>query len=287
MPEETILEETVSQFQQTVDITEDYIKFNYGFLEQSKTDMTAVASDFFKSTKKSTDILPPVTRWVSKDNSTIAVERPPFSCTIKYEDIQGEIDPDYHDSDCDPDYGCDCEREPTSFNFSLNIPWTVWFFQLNDEHLQDSKVFCRPGPLTSFDDELFALPVTNLYGDARICWGSNIPVYKEYGSLSSFVLDAINGFWTDTFNNDLVAMIMDHPPFELRGHFMCNEFFEDWSKLTMDDVLSLTFGSLLGHEFENSTFEAIAESFENKIHKNNENSEGHIELSKFFWDLAQ
>lgn len=286
------LETITSQIDQELVISESSIKFKYGIMEQRNYDMPSVAKKFFKNTKNSTDLLPPVTRWVSKDMSIMAIERPPFSCTIKYQDIQGEISDDFeHYEDCDPDYGCECEMPyPETFEFNINVPWTVWFFEnIGPDCAIQAKVFCRPGPLNGFEDTLYALPVTNIYPDGAICWGSFHPIYdtNRYDNFSAFLLDSVNGFWTDMFNNDLTTMITEYSPEELRGHIYSNEFFASWSRLSMDEVLALNFRTLsAAQQYGNCTFGEIVDYYNKGIDINNSIGQaGHVELSKFFWGL--
>jgi hypothetical protein len=291
---ESNLETPNSQIEQEITISEFGVDFRYGIMEQSNSNMVNVSKNFFKNTKNSTDILPPVTRWISRDMSTIAVERPPLNCTIKYQDVQGELeDEDFeHWDSCDPDYGCECERPyPETFSFNINIPWTVWFFSgFEKDHLPSVKVFCRPSPLNSFSDQLYALPVTNIYPDASICWGSFHPINdpEKYNNFSAFVLDAINGFWTDTFNNDLTTMITEYFPKEMGCHIYSNEFFASWAKLSMEEVLGLSYRALDVHQFGDCTFGDLVNYFDkNTALLDRTKDAGHVELSKFFWDLLK
>ena len=245
---------------------------------------SAFARKFFKKTKTDSDILPPVTRWVSPDMKTIAVERQPANVSIKYVDIHSMDD---YDCDCgyDPDYDeCSCDKECPSWVFNLNIPWTIWFFQFSaglESSLTGSAVYARNSSLTSFDDRLYSLPVTNLYGNGGICWGHNIPIRQPGQSLSAYVLNSINVFWTDEFNNDLVDNVINYPPKDWQPSDSVESTYAYWETLSMDDVLNTGFNS---EDILDTTFGAECKKYYHKS-QNSEESTGY-HLSNIFRNIV-
>lgn len=280
---ETTLKDSVEQ---TVIIREKSLKFNYGIIELENENPESIANKFFSRSKIDTDILPPVTRWVSKNMDHILVERPPFTVNISYSDIhfeRGMIDGPRCD-DCDPEYGCDCgyeadNAEYASYSFILNIPWTCWCFNLSEEQeIMRSYVYCRTSSISSVDDSLYYLPITNLYEDGQICWGNALMrKRKDYNSLSSYIMDAINSFWVGEFNNDLTALIGNSPYFD---ETFTDSALETWSKKTMEEVLSADY------EMLDTTVGELFEHF-NRISKQlNKTDNNKYQLSKFFMELA-
>jgi len=205
------------------------------------SDSIAVSKNFFKKTATDSNILPPVTRWVSSDMKAIAVERQPANITIKYVDICGETTE--YCEECEM-HGCGCDyfdNDNNEFIFNINVPWTVWFFEFSDginKSFNSASVFARNSALTSMDDELFYLPITNLFPDGKVCWGSSHPTRSSHSTLSSYIMHSINVFWTDDFNNDLTSCM------DVYGGYTCDQMFESWSHKTMEEVLDTEFQSI-------------------------------------------
>jgi len=248
-------EELVDSIAQSVSITTSRASFSYGIFEVEQLDVNLVAKKFFSKASQDTDILPPVTRWVSRDMTYIMVERPPFVVTVKYVDIHNDH---AEESDrCDDCYSndldeCQCgweeeNRELFRAEYTLNVPWTLWFFELDKDlvDITSCQAYSRPTMVTSMDDMLYSLPLPNLYEDAKICWGDVLYNMSRtsYASLGAYLLDAINGFWTGWFNNDLTYLTGDILlPYEARGRCdTADSYLSEWSKMPMEDVMSESF----------------------------------------------
>jgi hypothetical protein len=291
----TVLQDTISQ---KVTISELQYKFEYGIFEASSSDVNAVAKNFFSKSSTDTDILPPVTRWVSKDMSHIAVERPPFSVNISYDDIHFEEDPingEERCESCDPDYGCDCGWESEnlqcqSFEFTINIPWTVWFFNVEPNAYDGRKMihhahlFCSPTSIQSNDSVLYCLPLPNLYDSNQVCWGNALTPVTYFQNFSSYIIGSINNFWTSRSNNDLVCNV---GTLELGNYSYTRQYLELYSNLSMEDVLVADFapyewgGNIVtfGDYCEKINFESERSA---KLTKSSSNR-----ASKFFKDLVE
>jgi hypothetical protein len=236
-----------------------------------------VAKNFFKKTLTDSNILPPVTRWIAPDMKSIAVERQPANITIKYVDIHSD-----YEEFCDED-DCDCEKDESEkeFLFNINIPWTVWFFEFADgleSSFTSTSVFARNSALTSMDDKLFALPVSNVYDDGKICWGNSRPARFKHNTLSSYIMHSINVFWTDDFNNDLTSNLYDNDIAEFGRLDDCDKIYQLWADLSMQEVLNIEFDKVKGCDL---TFrDMCAQSY-------NQNSMPVTEfhLSKFFKEI--
>ena len=293
--EEVIPADTIEQ---KVTINDLLYKFEYGIFEAASSNVADVAKNFFSKSKMDTDILPPVTRWVSKDMSHIAVERPPFSVHISYDDLHFEEAPLNEDTrceDCDPEYGCDCGYESDnlewqSFEYTINIPWTIWFLELTDNVyggriIQQASLFCSPTSIQSNDSPLYCLPLPNLYDDDKVCWGSSMISLNNFQNFSSYILGSINGFWTSRFNNDLVTKIGS---LELGSYSFTREYLELYSKLSMDEVLSADFEVATSTSGLELTFGSYCE-MQNSLSEHNKTkvSNSANKASKFFKDLVQ
>jgi len=240
-------------------------------------DSNIVAKNFFKKTLTDSNILPPVTRWVSPDMRSIAVERQPANITIKYVDIHGDYGDYCDDEDCD----CEGDRSEREFLFNINIPWTVWFFEFADglnNSFTSTSVFARNSALSSMDDRLYSLPVANLYEDGKICWGNSRPKRFEHNTLSSYIMHSINVFWTDDFNNDLTSCMYDSGIPEFNSYGNCDQIFESWSHLSMEEVLNIDFNNVEGNDL---TFRDMC----NKYHDKDTVSVTQFHLSRFFKDI--
>jgi len=280
----------VDTIKQTVTLSDNGYKFEYGIFEVSTYDVQQVSKNFFSKSKMDTDILPPVTRWVSKDMEQIAVERPPFSVTITYDDIHFEEGPineidDYNRCEsCDPEYGCDCgfeaeQLEYHSFEFHLNIPWTIWFFKLenqnsNTRYVRDASIFCSPTSIQSANSALYVLPLPNLYADNRVCWGNSLLHPDKYNNFSSYILGCINTFWISNFNNDLTCNV--GAP-DLGDFANTRRYLELYSRLSMDEILSANFQPYM-------EFDKYCELISKKPKNTEEDKSNNI--SKFFKDLV-
>ncbi len=287
----------VDTIKQKVTLSETYYKFEYGIFEVFSDDVNSVAKNFFKKSKQDTDILPPVTRWVSRDMLSMAIERPPLTVHIAYDDIHFEEDPIHDDicEDCDPEYGCDCgwesdNRQWQSFEYTINIPWTIWFFDFyppshsNRKDIRNVKVFCSPTSIQSNSSTLYTLPLPNIYDDNSVCSGNAFLSSILYSNFSAYVIGSINMFWTSRFNNDLVNNIGS---LDLGSYRYTREYLEKYSALSMDEVLQANFmpAMTVSSDPKILTFGSFCEIKNNSSNQENILSDTKNRASKFFKDL--
>lgn len=300
-------EETVNAVSSTIEIPKDTIeqkvtinellyKFEYGIFEASSSNVGDVAKNFFSKSRMDTDILPPVTRWVSKDMSHIAVERPPFSVHIAYDDIHFEEEPinsDFRCEDCDPEYGCDCGYEADnleyqSFEYTINIPWTVWFFEISpngNRSIQEAHLFCSLTSIQSNESPLYCLPLPNLYDDQKVCWGNSLITPERFNNFSSYVLGSINMFWTSRFNNDLTCNV---GTLDLGSYSYTRQYLELYSNLTMEQALQADLSVAIDRRGNEITFGSFCDLVNSQSELNRlETMKNPNKASKFFKDLVQ
>lgn len=176
-------------------------------------------------------ILPPVVRSFDPTMRNFLVERLPFYASVSYKDC-----------------GASSQAERPAV-YSIPIPWTVYNVTL-DENYQPNfvQIWCRPEQLQSEEDELYYLPLPNLYQDGRTCLGA-----AEFGnvrveSIADGISVAVNAFWTSSFNRDLDYFIRGD---SLRGIIAKTgdrsaqrnpiNLFKTWSKMSIKDVLDTKF----------------------------------------------
>jgi hypothetical protein len=128
------------------------------------------------------------------------------------------------------------------------------------------------------DDKLFALPVSNIYDDAKICWGSSRPSRFKHNTLSSYIMHSINVFWTDDFNNDLVSNMYDNNIPEFGNSAECEHIFQRWSDLSMEDVLGIEFDRVQDRDL---TFRDVCK----QSYEQNPIPVTEFHLSKFFKEI--
>lgn len=286
----------VDTIEQKVTIGDSTYKFEYGIFEVVSSDVDEVAKNFFRKSKSDSDILPPVTRWVSKKMTAMAVERPPFTVSITYDDIHFEEEPinsDMQCEDCDPEHGCCCgwesdNLEYQSFEFTINIPWTIWFFSFNDlKEISESFIFCSHNSIQSNDTPLLKLPLTNIYDNHQICWGSSLMSPKKYSNFSSYILGSINSFWISRFNNDLTCNIGS---LDLGSFSSTRDYLEMYSKLSMEEVLSADLAKVeLYNEngtLKDFTFGEFCEKMNKTESINMTPADNSNRVSKFFKELT-
>jgi len=97
------------------------------------------------------------------------------------------------------------------------IPWTVWFFARDRENNYPYvKLFFNDAPLSSLDEYLPIAFTSNIYNDARICWGETDLHWRQLidqgllnpdsiPEVSSFL---INEYFSGGWNNDLSSYTM-------------------------------------------------------------------------------
>lgn len=156
---------------------------------------TQLAGKFFGSQNTSTGILPPVVRWISPDFHRVILERPPFMAKIKFKNAEKEDKGEIH-------------------QMELPIPWTVWYLKLGKDYehaLRQGYIWARNTPIYTEDDELFALPISNVWSSGEMCVGKivNNELAAERGATQKIDIGLVinrvmSTFWSTTFNLDLL-----------------------------------------------------------------------------------
>lgn len=129
------------------EITEEFARVldeNLDVVAEAAADL--VAKQYFSQGKAKLGLLPAAIRWISNDNLSVILERPPQiveACTI-----DGII--------------------------KIPLPWIVWGVRLNIDHLvEKSYLFARNRPIFTEQDELYALPMPNMSRNSQVALPSN------------------------------------------------------------------------------------------------------------------
>jgi hypothetical protein len=186
----------------------------------------------FKANEPNIGLLPPAVRWVSKDRKAVVFERPPSQYFIEVAWERKEL----------------AHSAPKKV-FELPIPWTVYLAYF-DAGYNPVKVFCytRPGPITALQDEVFLLPMFNIYMDSHLC-NPVVGTFEDHPeTLSWGVQEVFNMVWNSGFNLDL----MDAPKQACNLSAPCSHrrtnvrdaltgFLMNWADMSLSDVLTAKF----------------------------------------------
>jgi len=207
----------------------------------------SLAEAFFTATDQDTDLLPPVTRYVSPDYRSFIIERSPTMQRIKAKN--GVLD---------------SEREYKEFE--IPIPWMYYAIAFSDDQhqeLAEFRIYCRTEQIYHPDEVLAYLPLPNCYSWGEVCLGENYIEEALHdardGNLSSKINALITAFWGSGFNLDTIEFAeagktpdalaeamknRDNPELEYRDYNDSSkilDYFENWSKMSMEELLSLEF----------------------------------------------
>jgi hypothetical protein len=190
------------------------------------------AGDLFRSLtnqeRKDLGFLPPAVRWISDNQRIIVFERPP---SLQYVELAFDRK-DYINSQT-PVHG-----------FNLPIPWTLYYVMF-DEHYNPVliRVYCRNEPLYGWRDQVYMLPLLNLYFNSNLCNPVH-DVYEPCENLSEGVQQAYNMVWNSGWNLDLqdtVTHCMSRGIPVLGGKSssvnQIHHYFKEWEKLSLIKVL--------------------------------------------------
>lgn len=160
-------------------------------------------------------ILPHNTCHVAYDPNTkvgqLVVEIAPTRHHLKFHYRNGDFDTDH------VDYSRRDHNDLAVFHIQMPWLYLAYSFILDtadnsrdnttgrEQRLQnftitDVHFYARPRPVTANDNSLWVMPLANVYGDGRICWGTTT---ASTGSLAERINDQVNMFTSTTFNNDL------------------------------------------------------------------------------------
>jgi len=121
-----------------------YIEDDEGVVVVS-ADANTTAKAYFSGSGADPGILPPAVRWISSDNQSVIMERPPQRVELAYKDT----------------------------TYDVPLPWTVWGIRFSKNLQVDSSfLFARPFPISTPEDELFVLPLPNMDTDCSVAMPS-------------------------------------------------------------------------------------------------------------------
>lgn len=178
-----------------------------GNLPRTSVSNAVFAQGFFHTTN-SLGLMAPALRWMNHDRTAFLVERPPCRVRIEFWENPSNAAKEREG------------QEPHAVEVPL--PWQVYAVLFAPNHnytaLDRLYVWGRTEAIRTPDDDLFQLPLPNLYEGGQVCIGRQLPYnYKRYvdrtRKLGSFTPSMafswiINQFWQDTFNVEI-------PPYNL------------------------------------------------------------------------
>lgn len=228
----------------------------------------SVASQYYCNGVIETGILPPVVRYVSNDNLSCLIERPPHRATIEYKD--------------GPSY--DKKSEVKLYNIAM--PWTVFGVTLSKKLMIYSVfIWYRNDQIWSPADKLYSPVLPNVYPEGGICISESNSgaIYKtRHKDLASAVSLAISTFWGSTFNRDLSGFHDTCLPEYVRNKIKDNDPYKSVDALDVMNALeALTSDEALEIQYVDSGYTV------GSIIKRMENNSSHYRkgvssLSSFF-----
>lgn len=181
------------------------------------------------STNVDLGILPPAIRWISSDQRVVVFERPPSVQYVEFAlDIRDRIN-----------------TNTTMVHFNLPMPWTIYYVLFDENYSPVTiRVYCRNEPIYSWDDEMYMLPMLNLYYDSTLC----NPIYEKFElaeNLSEGIQQAYNMVWNSGWNLDLKDTVThcmkEGVPTGLSGLDNLKSivnYLKSWEKMSILEILS-------------------------------------------------
>ncbi len=119
-------------------------------------------------------------------------------------------------------YSDDNEEE-----FEIKLPHLYFFHKYQYSAFDDLFVFAAKEQVYSVADNLFRIPLKNLYVDGRVCLGDDLKFNLE-GRMSGKIARVENYFWNSVFNSDLDSTYRNAAP----GEWSCDplSYWEELSK---------------------------------------------------------
>lgn len=137
----------------------------------------AAARSYFAGGGIELGLLPPAVRWVSSDGLGVVLERPPQMVNVAHKDE----------------------------TYTIAIPWTVWGIRLGPELLVEKAfLFARPYPLSTMNDELFALPLPNMGSGCEITLPN-----KRGETIGQRLMPMVEGYWKRPFTGAYNRLLED------------------------------------------------------------------------------
>jgi hypothetical protein len=142
--------------------------------------------------------LPSMVRYLSNDRKIIVYERQPEIIDVSFA----------------PHTKKTIEENPKTAlrdtkSYSVLIPWQVFVIVLNDSNIPiHIRLFARKSPLETLNDQVFSMPLPNLYANGMVC----TPIMDSISqvnvqNIGEAIQVAYQMFWSSGFNYDLLNAI--------------------------------------------------------------------------------
>lgn len=138
------------------------------------------------------------------------------------------------------------------YEYTVRLPHVYFFHLYHYSAFEDLYVFGAKSQIQTLNEQLYLLPLKNLYSDCRVCLGRGLKFDME-GRLSGKIARVENHFWNSVFNSDLDSNYRgaapadwDEDPLTYWDRLSENDDFdpckEDWQqwkiwKEVVDDLL--------------------------------------------------
>jgi hypothetical protein len=174
-------------------------------------------------------------RYISPDRRTIAFEQPPRYIDMIYTGMGG----------------ADAERHKGTKGklYQIPVPWMVYVAYLdNDCSPINIFAFTLEHQLTSLDDRIKMLPLTNFYQEGKLCRAPQDDNETSFPkTLAGAMAATFYAVWMTGFNADLLSVLINArqhgtPKFlKTVASKDGDKLLEHWSRQTFDTVSSSTF----------------------------------------------
>jgi len=139
-------------------------------------------------------------------------------------------------------------EEYRSICLDLQLPYVYFIMEVADNAARtilSSRVFCSPVEIDSSKSPIYALPISNIYSDGKICWGSDFPnMENSKGDIKKYAVKVANEFWKIPFNFDLFPS-RDYHPREIRDIELTDKDYELIDSFGLSDDEDRDYGSML------------------------------------------
>lgn len=202
---------------------------------------------FSQSMGQSLDVnsgfLPPMLRFLSRNNGIYIFERPPMhmNMDIVYMPSKSNYD------------------EDAIAHYTLPIPWTVYFVVMNTNSWVPFKVylfFNREQLDFTKPQRLYLPPVFNIYQTYDFCLPPHDESEYPCEDLQQSMTYVYNVIWSTIFNKDLIHRLAAIPGYYLRELYTGSNsdasiiaFYKRWSKLSLIESCNLDYEPAMRRSF--------------------------------------
>lgn len=184
----------------------------------------------FLPAQASSGLLPAAVRYLSGDQKTIVIERPPGYHTLAYTQM----------------YMAGARNHKL---YRIPVPWQVYILRITNARSQPQMTACvRPTPLQSLQDPLYVYPLPNVDNDGRVCIhveGTWPAFAKDHPNTADRAMWMINALWVSGFNEN-IHYSFDKPRHPKEFHPQLHpadkhKSFERLEKVTVPEVVTWTY----------------------------------------------